>query len=580
MAASTSAKLSVTEKVGYSLADGAAQFVFLTMVNFQSGFYTDAMGISASHASWLVLVARLWDAFFDPMMGFIADRTKTRWGRFRPWILWSIIPWVACMVLAYTVPGFKSYTATFIYALVTNIALMTIYSMNNTPYSALMAVMTGDQKQRTNLSQYRFIVAMIGQLVVGGFTLVIMNSLGGPLALPPTQSAQTQLSAMTQAANPTTLPFTVTPEVAAKPAGKVELADTPAMQEYSKLKKDHDSQGWQRTMMVYGGICAVCFLITFFTTKERITPLQKKKSPITKDIATLATIGPWIVMFGVTVSHYVLQGMRGPAYQYYMQYVVDPESMKHFLQQWGIPASDGYDKYATWMPEFLRSACFSLLTKFKLVLLPDNSNVPAVVYGLLQMTNKVLNVLGIIAAGYLVSRFSKKLVVTLSCALNTVAILALYWIPVDHMTSGSIWGIYIIEWFGQLAYAPCVPLLWVLFADVCDYTEWKTGRNIAGFTYSTFFFALKAGNSLGNFLGLQIMAWFGYKANVVQTDRSKWGIILTFSLIPGIISLARVGSMLLYPITKKMNNDIADELTKRRTDAAAAAEKEKEKGTS
>ena len=192
------AKLSTTEKVGYSLADGAAQFVFLTMVNYQAGFYTDAMGISAADASWLVLIARLWDAFFDPMMGFLADRTRTRWGRFRPWILWSIVPWAVCMVLAYTVPPLRSYWATYVYALVTNIALMTVYSMNNTPYSALMAVMTGNQKERTNLSQYRFIAAMMGQLIVGGFTLVIMNSLGGPLPLPPTELAKTQLAAMTR----------------------------------------------------------------------------------------------------------------------------------------------------------------------------------------------------------------------------------------------------------------------------------------------------------------------------------------------------------------------------------------------
>ena len=181
----TTAKLSFTEKVGYSLADGAAQFVFLTMVNFQAGFYTDAMGIRAADASWLVLLARLWDAFFDPMMGFLADRTRTRWGRFRPWILWSIIPWALGMVLAYTVPPLRAYWATYVYALVTNIALMTVYSMNNTPYSALMAVMTGDQKERTRLAQYRFIAAMIGQLIVGGFTLVIMNGLGGPLPLAP-----------------------------------------------------------------------------------------------------------------------------------------------------------------------------------------------------------------------------------------------------------------------------------------------------------------------------------------------------------------------------------------------------------
>lgn len=264
------AKLSTTEKVGYSLADGAAQFVFLTMVNYQAGFYTDAMGIRAADASWLVLIARLWDAFFDPMMGFLADRTRTRWGRFRPWILWSIVPWAVCMVLAYTVPPLRSYWATYVYALVTNIALMTVYSMNNTPYSALMAVMTGDQKERTNLSQYRFIAAMMGQLIVGGFTLVIMNSLGGPLPLPPTELAKTQLAMMTQAAaqSAKSLPFSVAPEVATKPPDQLTLADTPAMTEYRQLKKEHDSRGWPRTMMLFAGICVVCFTITFFTTRQ------------------------------------------------------------------------------------------------------------------------------------------------------------------------------------------------------------------------------------------------------------------------------------------------------------------------
>ena len=98
------AKLPFVEKFGYSLADGAAQFVFLTMILYQQNFYTDTLGISAGWAGTLVLIARLWDAFFDPVMGFIADRTKTRWGRFRPWLLWTSIPWGVCMVTRYSVP--------------------------------------------------------------------------------------------------------------------------------------------------------------------------------------------------------------------------------------------------------------------------------------------------------------------------------------------------------------------------------------------------------------------------------------------------------------------------------------------
>src|SRR5262245_19267500 len=97
-------RLSVVEKVGYSLGDAAANFVFITMILFQSNFYTGVMGIAVSTASWLLLGPRVWDAFFDPIMGIVADRTRTRWGRYRPWILWTAVPWGIVMYLAYRVP--------------------------------------------------------------------------------------------------------------------------------------------------------------------------------------------------------------------------------------------------------------------------------------------------------------------------------------------------------------------------------------------------------------------------------------------------------------------------------------------
>ena len=141
------------------------------------------MGITASHASLLVLIARLWDAFFDPMMGAIADRTETRWGRFRPWLLWSIIPWAVLMVLAYTVPGVSVVLGDLFLRLGHEYRVDDGLFDQQHAVFGVMAVMTRDQKQRTNLSQYRLgHAAMIGQLIVGGFTLVIMNSLGGALA--------------------------------------------------------------------------------------------------------------------------------------------------------------------------------------------------------------------------------------------------------------------------------------------------------------------------------------------------------------------------------------------------------------
>ena len=231
-------KLPVLEKIGYSLGDAGANFVFKTMIMFQLFFYTNSMGIAAWKAGSLLLVARLWDAFFDPMMGVIADRTDTRWGKFRPWILWSALPWGIVMILAYTTPDYEE-RGKLIYACVTNILLMTLYSVNNTPYSALTGVMTGDINERTSLSSYRFVSAMIAQLIVAGFTLPLV----------------------------------------------------------AKFGHGNDARGWQMTIGLWAVLCVILFVITFASTRERIQPDPKQKSSVRQDFGNLVTNGPWIALF-------------------------------------------------------------------------------------------------------------------------------------------------------------------------------------------------------------------------------------------------------------------------------------------
>jgi glycoside/pentoside/hexuronide:cation symporter, GPH family len=140
-------KLSFIEKTGYSAADAAANFVFMTMVLFQTAFYTDVFGLSVGAAAAILLWPGLWDVVADPIVGILADRTNTRWGKFRPWILFTALPWVVVMILAYTTPKGWSMGAMIAYAAITNTLLMTIYSMNNMPYAALGGVMTGDVQE-------------------------------------------------------------------------------------------------------------------------------------------------------------------------------------------------------------------------------------------------------------------------------------------------------------------------------------------------------------------------------------------------------------------------------------------------
>ena len=172
-----SQKLSIGEKIGYSLGDSAANFIFQTVMMFLMFFYTDVMGISPVVAGIIFLITRIWDAVNDPMMGAIADRTNTRWGKFRPWVLWSALPFGIIGVLMFTTPNLSA-VGKIIYALITYNLMMMIYTVNNVPYCSLTGVLTGDNIERTSLASYRFIFAMLASFVVQGFSIPLVNYLG------------------------------------------------------------------------------------------------------------------------------------------------------------------------------------------------------------------------------------------------------------------------------------------------------------------------------------------------------------------------------------------------------------------
>ncbi|MFY7839043.1 MAG: MFS transporter, partial [Lacibacter sp.] len=162
----SSQKLSVVEKVGYSLGDLAANLVFQTLVTWIAYYYLNIYGLKAEHASMLTLIVGLVAAFaFNPIMGAIADRTNSRWGKFRPWILWTAIPLGVISLLAFKTPDF-AYQGKVIYAVITYALLLLLYAANNLPFGALSGVITGDMKERNSLSSYRFVAVMFAQFFV------------------------------------------------------------------------------------------------------------------------------------------------------------------------------------------------------------------------------------------------------------------------------------------------------------------------------------------------------------------------------------------------------------------------------
>jgi GPH family glycoside/pentoside/hexuronide:cation symporter len=265
--------LSIKEKIGYSLGDLSANLVFQTLITYLAYFYTDIYGLDSGDARTIILIVGSVAAFgFNPIVGALADRTNTKWGKFRPWILWTSIPLGVAAVLAFTTPDF-SYNGKVIYAVVTYTLLLLLYAGSNLPYSALSGVITGDMKERNSISAYRFVAVMFAQFFVQVFMLPIINYVGG---------------------------------------GDKAL-------------------GIEITMTWLAVIGTILLLITFITTKERIVPKPEQKSSLQEDVKDLIKNVPWVIMLSVTILLFTTLAMKGGAYVYYFENYVSKESLSDFI---------------------------------------------------------------------------------------------------------------------------------------------------------------------------------------------------------------------------------------------------------
>ena len=265
--------LSIKEKIGYSLGDLSANLVFQTLITYLAYFYTDIYGLESGDATAIIFIVGFIAAFgFNPIVGALADRTNTRWGKFRPWILWTSIPLGITAVLAFTTPDF-SYNGKVIYAVITYTLLLLLYAGSNLPYSALSGVITGDMKERNSISAYRFVAVMFAQFFVQVFMLPIINYVGG---------------------------------------GDKAL-------------------GIEITMTWLAIIGTILLIITFITTKERIVPKPEQESSLQEDVKDLIKNIPWLIMLSVTILLFTTLAMKGGAYIYYFENYVSKESLSDFI---------------------------------------------------------------------------------------------------------------------------------------------------------------------------------------------------------------------------------------------------------
>lgn len=269
-------KIKFREKVGYGLGDAASSMFWKLFGMYLLYFYTDIFGIPAAVVGTMFLITRIWDSLNDPLAGIIADRTRSRFGKFRPYLLWGAVPFGLMGVLTFSTPDFGM-TGKVVYAYVTYTLMMMLYTLVNVPYASLLGVMSDNPRERTELSSYRMIFAFIGSILV----LLLVEPL-------------------------------------------VDL--------FSRTDTGVDlARGWQRAVIVFAMIAVVFFLVSFLWTKERVQPIARQKNSLKDDFRDLLRNRPWWILLGAGIAALIFNSIRDGAAVYYFKYYVENTGQKVYV---------------------------------------------------------------------------------------------------------------------------------------------------------------------------------------------------------------------------------------------------------
>ena len=301
-------KLTFREKLGYGLGDTACHFAWDMAGMFLFFFFTDVYGISAAMAGTIMLGARVWDAISDPLIGIIADRTNTKWGKFRPYMIWFAIPMGISLVLLFTTPDYEE-TGKVIYAAIMYLLLSTTYTAVNLPYSALSGVMTADSAERTELNQYRFFLGFIGMFIVS-FTMVFKNYLIMDDVLLYAQNAN--------------LPEQAFAFIQEHNWGEARLLDSSGG--LKDIIVQHERSAFQFIAIIMAILGTILLVLSFFMTKERIKPPANQQSNLVEDLKNVFGVQAWLILFVLGIITFVLINIQGAVINQYFKYYVGNEN--------------------------------------------------------------------------------------------------------------------------------------------------------------------------------------------------------------------------------------------------------------
>lgn len=460
-------KVTLREKIGYGLGDAASSMFWKLFTMYLLFFYTDVVGISSAVVGTMFLITRIWDTFLDPFVGILGDRTTSRWGKFRPYLLWVAVPFGICGILTFSSIG-ETETTKIVYAYVTYTLMMMVYSLINVPYASLLGVMSSNPQTRTELSSYRMTFAF------GGSILVL---------------------------------FLIEPLVDI--FSKMKLTDgIPSI-----------SFGWQMAAVVFAILATVMFLLTFFWTKERVKPIKEEKTSLKEDMKDLGRNKPWWILLAAGIMTLVFNSLRDGSAVFYFKYYVDASETFSFS---------------------FMNATITLITIY-LVL------------------GQAANILGIMFVPTLTRTMGKKKTYLTAMVTATVLSICFYFLPKDF-----IWGILALQVLISICAGIVSPLLWSMYADISDYSEWRTGRRATGLIFSSSSMSQKFGWTIGGALTGWLLAYFGFQANVIQSEFALKGICLMMSIFPAIATLISAIFISRYPLNEMKLSEISNELEQKR----------------
>ncbi len=443
-------RLTVVEKIGYGFGDLASNLFWQMFSIFIAKFYTDVFLLSAAAMGTMMLVSRIGDAVIDPLIGTIADRTNTRWGHFRPYLIWMMFPMAISAVLTFTTPQFGG-TGKLVYAYATLMLMMLAYSAINIPYSALLGVLTPNSEDRTSASSYRFVMAFIPVFIIVNTAIPLARFFGG---------------------------------------------------------SDNSPFGWQMTMVVYASLAVVLFTATFLMTRERVQPPIKQDSSLKRDVADLFRNKPWVILCVVGIAALTCANVRSTVLVYYFDYVV-PNGKQYF--------------------------------------------------GAVMSTGAAAFIVGVMATSALSKVFGKRNFYMASMTLSALATAAFYFVSPSNIA--EVWAAHA---FISLFTAPTAPLVWAMYADTADYSEWKWGRRATGLIFSAASFAQKFGWAIGGGGAGWLLAFYGYVPNIAQTPRTINGILLMTSFIPALGAAIAIIALWFYDLDDRTVAIMGEELKARR----------------